>query len=390
MIIKYFNYLAFTIACLLTWSCQAQVPEVLTIQTGAEQMELYLPELEGKTVALLVNNTSKIGDTHLLDTLLASGVQVTTIFAPEHGFRGDQSNGEKVLDGRDETTGLPIISLYGKNTKPKDGQLDGIDVVIYDIQDVGARFYTYISSMHYMMEACAENGIQFMLLDRPNPNGHYIDGPVLEEAHASFVGLHPIPIVYGMTTGELALMILGEGWLKGTDSLTLTVIPVQNWTHDTPYDLPIIPSPNLPNKQAIALYPSLCMFEGTSISVGRGTTFPFQTVGYPDPSFGSFTFTPISIPAASKYPKFENELCYGDDLRKVSVPDSIDLSYLIKCYERMPDKSKYFNAFFTNLSGTKKLRKQIEEGWTAEAIRATWQADLDQFKEKRKKYLLYD
>ncbi|SMD38947.1 Uncharacterized conserved protein YbbC, DUF1343 family [Reichenbachiella faecimaris] len=390
ILVKYFNLVLSVLICFVVFSCQADKAEDPVILTGAEQVNLYIPKLEGKSVALLVNHTSLIGGVHLLDTLLSSGVDVVKIFAPEHGFRGNLANGEQVHDDRDQKTGLPLVSLYGKNKKPSSEQLNGIDVVIYDIQDVGARFYTYISSMHHMMEACAKNGITFMLLDRPNPNAHYIDGPVLEKAHASFVGVHPIPIVYGMTTGELAQMVKGESWINESEALDLTIVELKNWTHTSTYELPISPSPNLPNRQSIALYPSLCLFEGTDISMGRGTDFPFQAVGYPDSVFGEFQFTPRRIEGVSKYPPHKNKTCYGDDLRTVNPPNRIDLSYLIKYYQLSKNKANYFNAFFTNLSGTKKLRKQIEEGWSEEEIRTSWQDDLNHFKEKRQQYLIYE
>lgn len=389
ILIKYFSRILTLSASLVFWSCQAQDNEPLTITTGAEQMEQYLPSLKGKSVALLINHTSLVGKTHLLDTLLASNVDVVKIFAPEHGFRGDLANGEQVADDLDSKTGLPLISLYGKNKKPSKAQLADIDIVIYDIQDVGARFYTYISSMHYMMEACAEYGISFMLLDRPNPNAHYIDGPVLDTARASFVGMHPIPIVYGMTTGELAQMVKGEKWINQSESLDLNVVRLKNWTRDSSYRLPIAPSPNLPNAQSIALYPSLCLFEGTNVSMGRGTKFPFQTVGYPDMDFGDFQFTPVSIPGVSKYPPHKNKVCYGYDLRTITPTNRIDLFYLIDFYKKSKNKDEYFNAFFTNLAGTKSLREQIESGWSEEKIRASWQSELDQFKQIRKKYLIY-
>ncbi|MEP1782212.1 DUF1343 domain-containing protein [Reichenbachiella sp.] len=388
-IIKYFDCIGLTIVCLLQLGCHAQSPKGNDVITGAQQLDLFLPQLADKSVALLVNHTSVVNQTHLLDTLLAGGIVVKTIFAPEHGFRGDLANGEKVLDGKDEKTGLPIVSLYGENKKPTAAQLDGIDIVVYDIQDVGTRFYTYISSMHYMMEACAENGIEFLILDRPNPNAHYTDGPVLEKGHASFVGIHPIPIVYGMTIGELAHMIKGEGWINQAEQLQISVVKLKNWTYDTPYLLPIKPSPNLPNRLSIALYPSLCLFEGTNISVGRGTDFPFQIIGYPSQEFGTFQFTPKSIPFASKYPKHENQLCYGYDLRDSVSPTSLDLSFLIAYYKLAPDKKEYFNAFFTNLSGTSKLRQQIENGLKEDEIKISWQKDLALFKAKRQQYLLY-
>ena len=389
-LVKYFNLVLSAAACLVTLSCQAQKTESQSIITGAEQMNEYLPLLQGKSVALLVNHTSMINNIHLLDTLLSSNVDVVKIFAPEHGFRGNLANGETVFDGRDQKTGLPLVSLYGKHKKPSATELEGIDVVIYDIQDVGARFYTYISSMHYVMEACAENEITFIILDRPNPNAHYIDGPVLEEARASFVGVYPIPIVYGMTTGELAKMAIGENWINQSEYLNLKVIALQNWAHQSTYDLPIPPSPNLPNSQSIALYPSLCLFEGTDISMARGTDFPFQAVGYTNPAYGEFQFTPRSIPGVSKYPPHKNKTCYGYDLRKVTPPTRIDLSYLIKYYQLSDNKEDFFNAFFTNLSGTKKLRAQIEQGLSEEEIRTSWQEDLNAFKKKRQQYLIYE
>lgn len=389
-LLKYFSRACLCSTIIWQLACQAQPPSSTGVWTGADQMDLVISQLKDKSVALLVNHTSTIGETHLLDTLLASGIEVKTIFAPEHGFRGNQANGEKVPDGKDPKTGLPIISLYGKNFKPKASQLKGIDAVVYDIQDVGVRFYTYISSMHYMMEACAENQIEFVLLDRPNPNAHYIDGPVLEEAHASFVGVHPIPIVYGMTAGELAQMIIGEQWINAAEALSLTVVPLKNWQRDSIYQLPIQPSPNLPNDQAIALYPSLGLFEGTDISVGRGTLFPFQVVGYIYPEFGTFEFIPRSMPSASKYPKHENRVCYGYDLREESTPKyQLDLSWLIRFYQLYPDQDDYFNPFFINLSGTRKLGAQIENGFTEEEIRASWQEGLAAFKLKREKYLIY-
>ncbi|MEP2025380.1 MAG: DUF1343 domain-containing protein [Reichenbachiella sp.] len=388
--IKYFNLVLSVTVCLVAFSCQAKKTENQAIITGAEQIHQYLPKLKDRSVALLVNHTSLIGEVHLLDTLLSRGVNVVKIFAPEHGFRGNLANGEQVLDAHDAKTGLPLVSLYGKNKKPSPEQLEGVDIVVYDIQDVGARFYTYISSMHYMMAACAENNTAFLLLDRPNPNAHYIDGPVLEEAYASFVGVHPIPIVYGMSTGELATMIKGEGWINQADQLDLSVVELKNWKHSSIFDLPISPSPNLPNGQSIALYPSLCLFEGTDISMGRGTDFPFQAVGYPDPAYGDFQFTPRSIEGVSKYPPHKNKICYGNDLRSINPPNRIDLAYLIQYYQLSKNKSEYFNAFFTNLSGTRKLRKQIEEGWSEGEIRASWQEDLNKFKAKRQQYLIYE
>ncbi|MEO9964753.1 MAG: DUF1343 domain-containing protein [Reichenbachiella sp.] len=388
-IIKYFNRIIVALVFLIQFGCLAQSSDQPKIITGAEQLDQILPVLNGKSVALLVNHTSMIGQTHLLDTLLSHNVSIKTVFAPEHGFRGDLANGEKVFDETDQVTGLPIVSLYGKKVKPTAKQLEGIDIVVFDIQDAGVRFYTYISSMHYMMEACAEQNIEFMILDRPNPNAHYIDGPVMEPQYTSFVGLHPIPIVYGTTLAELARMIKGEGWIDTADQLKLKIIPLKNWTHQTPYSLPIKPSPNLPNEQSIALYPTLGLFEGTNVSMGRGTPFPFQVIGFPDSTFGNFEFIPRSIPEASKYPKHEDRVCFGQDLRAIKASSGIDLNYLLTFYQKSSAKEEFFNSFFTNLAGTKRLRRQIEDGLTEDEIKASWQDDLTAYKELRLKYLLY-
>ena len=371
-------------------SCYARQPAVNASQitTGAEQMDLYLPKLEGKNIALIVNQTSVIGSTHLVDTLLSRGIAVKKVFAPEHGFRGEADAGETVKNATDQKTGLPIISLYGKNKKPTSEQLQGIDIVLFDIQDVGTRFYTYISTMHYAMEACAENKKSMLILDRPNPNGHYIDGPVLEAAHKSFVGMHPIPVVHGLTVGELAQMINGEKWLNDGLQCEVEIIKVKHYTHDTAYELPVRPSPNLPNQQSILLYPSICFFEGTPISLGRGTPFPFQVLGYPDPSFGDFEFTPVST-AGAKNPPHENKKCYGVDLRKTKVADGIDLGYLIDFYKKSKQKDKFFTNYFKLLAGTEKLEKQIAAGLSEEEIKESWKDELQAYKRVREKYLLY-
>lgn len=367
------------------------------LKVGAERLDLYLPQLrESRGVALLVNQTSMVGKTHLVDTLLALGVKVSRIFAPEHGFRGQADAGEKVRDGKDLQTGLPIISLYGSSRKPPAEALEGIDWVVFDIQDVGARFYTYIGSMHYAMEACAEQGVRFMVLDRPNPNGHYVDGPVLDTAYRSFVGMHPVPVVHGMTVGEYARMINGEGWLLGGRQCELTAVPCAGYTHDTPYELPVAPSPNLPNMRAIYLYPSTCFFEGTVASEGRGTTNQFQVYGHPDYPAGNYTFTPVSMPGA-KQPKLEGRLCRGYSLAD-KHPDSIragamvNLSYLIEFYRNFPDKENFFleNLFFDKLAGGSRLRQQIIAGKTEAEIRKSWQEGLDSFRKIRRKYLLYE
>lgn len=372
---------------------------------GANQTEAYLPLLHGKRVGVVANQTSvvfknDIGTSqmpnndryiHLVDSLLASKIKVKKVFAPEHGFRGKADAGEVVKDGLDTKTGLPIISLYGKNKKPSPEQLKGLDVVVFDIQDVGARFYTYISSLHYVMEACAEQNIPVIILDRPNPNGHYIDGPILEEAHKSFIGMHPIPVVHGMTIGEYAQMINGEAWLNNNLKCKLTVIKMKHYTHNSTYSLPIKPSPNLPNDIAINLYPSLCFFEGTNVSVGRGTELQFQIYGSPILPKTNFNFTPQPNFGA-KYPKHKNKVCNGYNLTGSPKFDALDLSFIINAYNTSKDKSSFFlsNGFFTKLAGTKKLQEQIETGETVENIKATWKDGLDNFNKVRTKYLLYN
>lgn len=359
------------------------------LKVGAERMDEYLPLLKNKNIGLLVNHTSMVSKSHLLDTLVALSIDIKKVFAPEHGFRGNEADGELIEDGIDQKTGIPVISLYGDSKKPKDEYFDNIDIVVYDIQDVGARFYTYISAMHYMMEACARNGVQMIILDRPNPNGDYVDGPIWSLDKPTYVGMHPIPVVYGMTAGELATMIKGENWLKEATELDLTVVACTSWTHSDKYALPKNPSPNLPNDQSIALYPSLCFFEGTQISIGRGTYKPFQIIGLPDSSAGNYAFTPVRIDSMSRYPKFENELCFGLDLRQTKAKRSIDLSYLLEFYANSKSKDSFFKKYFTNLAGTRELQKQIELGWSEEEIKATWKSGLENFKINRKKYLLY-
>ena len=370
---------------------QSPVNDMRLIQTGAEQTNLYLPALKGKRVGLVVNHTSTIGKTHLADSLLSLGIAVKTIFAPEHGFRGEATDGEKIANGRDPRTGVMIASLYGANRKPSPVQMDSLDVLIFDIQDVGTRFYTYISTMHYVMEACAETKKPLIVLDRPNPNGHYIDGPVLDPKFKSFVGMHPIPVVHGLTVGELARMINGEGWLGPGRSCPLTVIPVKNYTHQTPYVLPVRPSPNLPNQQAVLLYPSLCFFEGTVVSVGRGTDKQFQVIGSPYTKYGPYTFTPVDKPGA-KDPPLEGQLCYGLDVSKVVVSkNGMMLDYFFDFFNRASDKSKFFlaNNGIDRLAGTDQLRLQMLAGVPAQKIRAGWQPALNAYKQNRQKYLLY-
>ena len=361
------------------------------ILTGAEQPERYLPLLAGKKVGLLVNQTSRVGEQHLVDFLLQQQVQVVGIFAPEHGFRGDADAGAKIDDSRDARTGLPIWSMYGASKKPDLSLLQQLDVVIFDIQDVGVRYYTYISSMHYMMEAAAAAGVAMLVLDRPNPNGAYLDGPVLELKFQSFVGMHPIPLLHGMTVGELAQMIKGEAWIANADKLQLTVIPNANYQRDLPYELPIPPSPNLPNSQAIKLYPSLGFFEATPMSVGRGTPFPFQVLGYDQFATDEFSFMPVSTPGAALNPPLKDKQLYGEDLRQVAT-DGLTLAYLMRWQQLFASHAKVlFTApdFMDKLAGTDKLRVQIERGDSEQQIRDSWQGALQRFKQQRQPYLLY-
>lgn len=367
-------------------------PAIGQITVGADQLDKLLPLLKNKNVALVVNHTSCLTDgSHLLDALLSRNVNVVKIFAPEHGFRGNADAGEQVADGKDLKTGLPIVSLYGKNKKPSAEMLKNVDAVVFDIQDVGARFYTYISTMHYVMESCAENNKECIILDRPNPHD-YIDGPVLELPYKSFVGMHPIPVLHGLTVGELAQMINGEGWLTEGLRCDLKIIAVKGWKHGDPYTLPIKPSPNLPNAQSIKLYASLCFFEATKVSVGRGTYYPFQVIGYPNPKFGSFTFTPVSLPGFETNPLQKDRVCYGYDLRNIEFDKGLSLSYLIDFYKKSGLGAKFFTSpnFMNLLSGTSSLRRQIVAGQSEETIRKTWQNSLNDYKLKRKKYLLYE
>lgn len=387
------------------------------IHTGTDQSEIYLPLLKDKKVGILTNQTGIVNfdlkfknekihphdlktaeitykQMHLVDFLIQTKINLKKIYAPEHGFRGTADAGELIKDGKDTKTGLPIISLYGNNKKPTKEQLAGIDVMLFDLQDVGARFYTYISSLHYLMEACAENNIPLIVLDRPNPKGATIDGPILELKNKSFVGMHPIPVLHGMTIGEYAQMINGEKWLNpSTDSgqalqCKLTVIPCKNYNKSMPYSLPVKPSPNLPNDLSINLYTSLCFFEGTNVSVGRGTEKQFQIYGSPFLKNMAFTFTPKPNNGA-KDPMHNGKLCYGEDLSQHAFIDGLSLKWLINAYQHTTDKAKFFNNFFIKLAGTQKLQQQIEKGLSEEDIKKTWQADLNDFKNIRKKYLLY-
>jgi len=379
------------------------------IKTGAENTGAYFSLLKDKKIGIVTNQTGifkslpiikhrsdrdnpqiKLGDINIsiVDYLISHKINIQKIFAPEHGFRGTADAGELIKDGKDTKTGLPIISLYGNNKKPKPEQLAGIDVVVFDLQDVGARFYTYISSLLYIMEACAENNIPLIVLDRPNPNGSIVDGPTLEKEHTSFVGMHQIPLLHGMTIGEYAKMINGEKWLKNEIQCQLTVIPCLNYNREMEYSLPVKPSPNLPNDQSINLYASLCLFEGTNVSVGRGTEMQFQIYGSPFLPKSNFSFTPIPNFGA-KDPTHKNQLCYGEDLTKIEKIKQLELKWLIKAYNTTSDKSKFFNDFFVKLAGTKKLREQIETGISEAEIRNSWKKELQDFKTMRQKYLIY-
>jgi len=363
---------------------------------GANRTEQYLPLIKGKTIAVVANHTSFINKKNLVDSLLSLNIKIKVIFSPEHGFRGVADAGESVNNSIDSLTNLPVISLYGNYNKPKKEDLKGIDIVIFDIQDVGVRFYTYISTMHYVMEACAEQNIPFVVLDRPNPNGYYIDGPVLKIQYQSFVGMHPVPVVYGMTIGEYAKMVNGEGWLAAGKRCKLSVIECLGYTHATRIDLPIKPSPNLPNALSIQLYPTLCLFEGTVISVGRGTDYPFQVVGHPGLNVKSFTFKPRSIPDICKVPLFVGQTCNGIDYRsKRAFPPfeegKLNIEIIRFAYKNttLKEKQQFFNSFFTRLCGTETLKTQIMDNLPEAQIRASWKNDLDAFKIIRSKYLLY-
>jgi uncharacterized protein YbbC (DUF1343 family) len=361
----------------------------ISFKTGADNYENYLPLLKDKKVGVVSNQTGILSNnTHLVDFLVSNAIQVQKIFAPEHGFRGTADAGELIIDGKDTKTGLPVISLYGANKKPTLEQLEGIDILVFDIQDVGARFYTYISSLHYIMEACAENNIPLLVLDRPNPNGYIIDGPILEKEFSSFVGMHPVPVLYGMTIGEYAQMINGEKWLKEEVQCNLQVIPCVDYDRNASYHITERPSPNLPNEQAINLYASLCFFEGTNVSVGRGTDKQFQIYGSPYLPQSGFSFIPEPNFGA-KEPMHKDVTCFGEDLTTIEPVSQIELKWLIRAYNTTADKTTFFNSFFTKLAGTQTLQLQIEEGISERKIKKSWKPGLDQFKEIRKKYLLY-
>ncbi len=396
------HFISVIVILLLLTSCsnaqqhnnnQTEITEIEII-VGAERTKEYFPLLVGKKIGVVANQTSLIGNTHLVDSLFNAGFNIVKAFGPEHGFRGMAADGELVKSDVDKKTGIQIVSLYGSNKKPSDDNLHGIDIVIFDIQDVGARFYTYISTMSYVMEACAENDIEFLVLDRPNPHGDYVDGPVLEKANSSFVGLHPVPVVHGMTIGEYAQMVNGEGWLKNGVECDLKVIPCDNYDHTVIYDLPVPPSPNLPNNTAIQLYPSLCFFEGTIISIGRGTDVPFQVIGHPEYLIGSFEFTPQEIPGVAKNPKYEGHVCYGQSLKGyadniLTKERRLHLSWLINVYTFFNGREDFFTPYFIKLAGTENLKNQIVEGKSEEEIRKSWEDDLNKFRQIRKKYLIY-
>jgi uncharacterized protein YbbC (DUF1343 family) len=376
---------------------QAEVHTDKNILVGAERLTQYLPMLVNKRVAVVANQTSQIGRSHLVDSLLTLDVRIVKVFAPEHGFRGMVSAGEHISDEKDLKTGLPLVSLYGKNKKPNASMLEDVDIVVFDIQDVGARFYTYLSTMHYVMEACAENNKPLIVLDRPNPNGFYIDGPVLEMSEKSFVGMHPIPIVHGCTLGEMAQMINGEGWLAHGSKCELTVVTCVHYSHKDHYHLPIAPSPNLPNMAAVYLYPSLCLFEGTLVSVGRGTDHPFQCIGFPKNTTGNYTFVPQDKINGAMNPPYEGETCHGHFLQEFGQYNAIttkqlNLQWLLGTYQACQSKSQYFleNGFFHKLAGTKTFMQQIKEGQTEAQIRSSWQNGLSVFNTMRSKYLLYE
>lgn len=376
---------------LLGTSLSAQEKRIIL---GDEQLSAYLPLLKNQRVAIFSNHTGMVGQQHLLDVLLEKGVQVTAIFSPEHGFRGKADAGEQISSTKDIKTGVPILSLYdGKSKKPSAASMQQFDVLLVDIQDVGLRFYTYYISMCRLMDACAEHGRRMIVLDRPNPNGHYVDGPVLDMKYKSGVGWLPIPVVHGMTLGELARMVNGEGWLPGKRKCRLTVIPCLNYTHQTPYRLPIAPSPNLPNMKAIYLYPSICLFEGTPVSLGRGTDLPFQVYGHPQMKGYDYRFTPRSVPGA-KNPPLLNQPCQGVNLSTKSEEElrqsGLDLSYVIDAYHHLNLGDRFFTSFFNLLIGNSTVRQMIQAGKSAEEIKATWQPDVERFKKQRKPYLLYE
>lgn len=392
-----------TCLSLLIMSCLSQPETVVEdaqdepaqVLPGIFRMDELVKTLAGKKVAVVSNHTGVIGNTHLVDTLLSRSIEVVRVFAPEHGFRGDVPDGETVNTERDQATGIEVKSLYGNDKKPSAASLEGVEYIVFDIQDVGARFYTYLSTLHYVMEAAAEEKIPVIVLDRPNPNGHYIDGPVMQKSEMSFVGMHPVPVVYGMTIGEYAQMINGEGWLKNEVSCDLRIFEIANYSHSSLYVLPIAPSPNLPDMESIYLYPSLCFFEGTNVSVGRGTEFPFSVIGEPGNTAGSFSFVPESKPGASVSPKHKGVKCTGYDLRDSvdtsNPPESIEIKWLVQMYSESPNKKSFFNknGYFDRLAGNSALRRAVIDGKSAAEIGVEWKDELEAFKSIRNKYLIY-
>ena len=373
------------VSLLIFFNCSSQ------IKTGSERLEEYLPLLKNKNVGVVAHNASRLNsdlNKHLVDILIENKINIELIFAPEHGYYSNSDNGDLLEDDNDKLTGIKIISLYGKTKKPLPKHLKDIDVILFDIQDVGVRFYTFISTLHYVMEACAEENIPIIILDRPNPNGHYVDGPVLNLKYKTFVGMHPVPIVHGMTIGEYAKMINGEGWLKNNIKCDLKVIANRNYTHKSKYILPIRPSPNLPNNQAIYLYPSLCLLEPTSISVGRGTEKQFQIYGHPNFPKSNFQFKPKAN-FGSKNPKWKNQICYGVTLEKIEVPNKIELSWLIDAYNKIQRNEMFFKDSFERIAGNDILRGQIINKVSEVEIRKSWRFKIEKFKKIRKKYLLY-
>jgi uncharacterized protein YbbC (DUF1343 family) len=385
-----------TIICLAFNACAKPIVNVIT---GAMQTQIYFPQLKGHRIGVVANQTSTIGRVHLVDSLKGAGFDIRCVFAPEHGFRGNKSAGEDVTDGIDPRSGIKVISLYGSKRKPSKEDLAGIDLLVFDIQDVGVRFYTYIGTLQYCMEACAEYKIPLIVLDRPNPNGFYVDGPVLDEKYRSFIGMQEIPVVYGMTMGEYAEMLNGEGWLSKSAKCNLTVVPMSSYFHRTEYILPIPPSPNLPDMDAVYWYSSTCFLEGVRASLGRGTEKPFRYIGYPgldttgDSLGRKISFTPKNIPGIAVQPPYQDTLCTGYDLSGKGYSfirrQKIDLKPLLTLYSKSPDKEHFFIPFFENLAGTDKLRKQIKDGLTEDQIRESWKPGIEAFKKIRKKYLLY-
>jgi len=396
--IKYIILILITTAtifgcCQQNQNLSKQLPSNGNILPGAYSTGKYLSLLKGKRIGVVANNTSLIGKTHLVDSLILLKINVVKIFGPEHGFRGDQADGETILNAKDLKTGIEVVSLYGNHQKPAPTDLKNIDIMIFDIQDVGARFYTYISTLTYVMEGCAENNIPLIVLDRPDPNGYYVDGPVMEKAFQSFVGLHPVPVIYGLTIGEYATLVNGEKWLKDAVHCSLTIIKCDNYTHNSRYQLPVRPSPNLQDMKAIYLYPSLCLFERTVVSVGRGTDKPFKVFGHPKFSNGSYSFTPLPIKGVSEDPPLKGQLCYGQNLEKaaeiIKKDGHFELKWLLEAYKNLNIQTEFFTANFDKLAGNSKLREQIIAGKSETEIRKSWQPELDAFKKIRKKYLLY-